>query len=202
MSRDNSLAGILNYSNITVIVVVLFINYIIFFKYELDSQSKIKNIIQMYSSLSIFLTVYSLYSQYVNREQDRINSEINYVNGIFETIHDKIMSFFVANQSMKYYYNELYHGESKYIESDRNILLENLITYRILYSIDALINYIDSYKRINIDNFQLDIATNKIKKLLQMFLKSKIFVEHWKNFSKDIALKWTKNYVDFNFSYQ
>ena len=197
--------SILNDTNKNKYIILLFIivifNYILFFKFEVDTNQKIKNIIQTYSSLSICLTVYSLYIQMVNRYQDKIDREISYFNQMIETINDKILSFFTSYQFMRYYYNELYYNVSEYEETDRNRLYESAITYRLLSSIDSIINYIDSYKRLNIKSFQLTNVNSKLKKLLTKFFKSKIFVEHWEKYSSDLALKWTSDYVHINIDY-
>ena len=54
---------------------------------------------------------------------------------------------------------------------------------------------------MNKSSFQLIIAEEKLKKLLNLFFKSKIFLEHWDHFRNKLALKWTKDYIDLYVDY-
>tara|TARA_B110000971_G_scaffold220137_1_gene262904 strand:- start:58 stop:606 length:549 start_codon:yes stop_codon:yes gene_type:complete len=179
------------------------IGHFIYFRYNINYNNTFKT----YASFSILLTVYSLYKQSTNTHIESINTQINFYNQLIQGINDKISTFFSANKNMQYYYDELFYNTSNYVEADRNIALEKIISNQILSGVDTLINYIDSYKKVNIDNFQLIIADfqliiaeEKIKKILNLFMKSKIFLEHWKRFKKTLALDWTKDYIDINFS--
>jgi hypothetical protein len=183
----------------TIIIVILSVAHIVYFKFNINKSEGFNNLLKTYASFSILLTVYSLYNQSVNTYVGTVNTQINYYNGLVQGINDKIATFFATNKNMHYYYDELFYNISNYKETDRNIALEKIISNQILSGIDSLINYIDSYKKVNINNFQLNLAEEKIKKLLGLFMKSKIFFEHWKQFRKTLALNWTKDYIDLYF---
>jgi len=59
----------------------------------------------------------------------------------------------------------------------------------------------DAIKTTTTITDELKIAEEKLKKLLNLFIKSKIFVENWKEYSKTIAMIWTKDYFDLYFEY-
>jgi hypothetical protein len=101
---------------------------------------------------------------------------------------------------MKYYYDELYNNKINLDDSIRDINLEQILTNNILINVDALVNYIDSFKITNGSNFQLKIMEEKLLKLLTQFMKSKIFVKNWEKFRDTLALKWTKNYIGLYFN--
>jgi NhaP-type Na+/H+ and K+/H+ antiporter len=100
---------------------------------------------------------------------------------------------------MNYYYDELYNDKINIDNSIRNINIEQIITNNILINIDALINYINSFKITNGTNFQLKIMESKLLKILRQYMKSKIFVENWNKFKESIALDWTKQYIELYF---
>jgi hypothetical protein len=130
---------------------------------------------------------------------NRISNDIIYVNKVFSDIDNDIYSFFENNNDMIYYYNELYNGESKYNEKDRNLKSEKIISYKILSNSETIINYIDLLNTANGETSQLKIAELKLKKLLSQFLKSKIFNEYWKEYRETIAMNWTKDYFEIYF---
>lgn len=183
-----------------IFIFLLIFAHLIYFKYNISKNDTFTNLLKTYASFSILLTVYSLYKQSVNTYLASINTQINYYNQLIQGVNDKISAFFSANKNMYYYYDELFYTVSNYNQADRNIAMEKIISNQILSGIDSLINYIDSYKKVSIDNFQLVIAEEKIKKILNLFMKSKIFLEHWKQFRKTLALNWTKDYIDINYS--
>jgi hypothetical protein len=177
-------------------LVIIVIVHLYYFKSHLGKNQDFQTLISIYGSFGLLLTIYSLYIQMENNNLNLINNEISYFNSINDNINKTITSFFLSNKEMQYYYEELFNDESNYKQTDRNINLERMITYQILTNIDLLINYIDSFKKMNIQNFQLDIAEQKLIKTIKIFTKSKIFIEHWETFKDKYALSWTKDYID------
>lgn len=191
-------------NNVTNYYPVIFIFIVIHFAYfalNIGNNEKFKTLISFYASLSIFISVYSLYLQINNTKLNRISSDVVYINSIISNIDNDIYNFFSKNDKMNYYHRELYIGTSDYKEEDRNTQLEKLISFKILANSETLINYIDALKSANSITSELTIAEVKLKKMLNMFIKSKIFVENWKNYSKTIAMDWTKDYFDLYFEY-
>jgi hypothetical protein len=181
------------------IIFFIFINFA-YFGLNIGKNDKFKTLISFYGSLSIFISVYSLLMQINQSKLNRISNDIVYINKIFSDIDNDIYSFFSKNESMKYYYYELYEQNSDYKEENRNKELEKLFTFKILSNAETLINYIDALKSANSKTEQINIAETKLKKLLKNLLKSKIFVENWKQYSKIIAMDWTKDYFDLYFN--
>jgi hypothetical protein len=132
---------------------------------------------------------------------ETIRTQVNTYNLMFDELNTSIYDYFTTNQKLKYYYDELYYQQSNYTDADRNKLLEQIITGKILSHVDSFINYIDSFKKINKTNFQIFITEEKLKKLLNLFFKSKIFLENWSYFKKNLSLKWTVDYVDLYIDY-
>lgn len=196
MDLKNILNIILNnklYVSIFVIVVVF---HYFFWVNNLGVNQNFQTLISFYSSLGILLTIYSIYIGNVNNYFSTINTGIGYFNQLFDSLNSNVVSYFNNNEKLYYYYDELYNNNSKYEEKDRNKYAEMIITNQILANIDSIVNYIDSFKKLEINNFQLTIAQEKLDKLVKKFMKSKIFKEHWKHFKSNFALNWTKDYID------
>jgi len=188
--------------------IIFIIFHLIYFKLNIESNTKLKTLISFYSSLSIFMSIYSLNMQINQTKLNRISSDVVYINNIFSNIDNDIYNFFSKNDKMYYYYYELYNensneneGNNNYKEEDRNINLEKFISFKILFNFETLINYIDALRTANSITTELDIAEEKLKKMLNIFLKSKIFIEYWKEYSKTLAMDWTKDYFDLYFEY-
>jgi hypothetical protein len=188
-------------TNYYIFIFIFIIIHFIYFTLNVGKNDKFKTLVSFYASLSIFISVYSLYLQINNTKLNRISSDVVYINKVLSDIDNDIYNFFSKNEKMNYYYNELYNGITDYKEEDRNIQLEKLISFKILSNSETLINYIDALKYASGITSELNIAEIKLKKILNMFIKSKIFVENWKNYSKKIAMDWTKDYFDLYFEY-
>ena len=182
------------------ILFFFFIN-IAYFGLNIGKNDKFKTLISFYGSLSIFISVYSLLMQINQTKLNRISNDITYINKIFSDIDTDIFNFFSKNENMKYFYYEIYDQNSDYKDENRNKELERMFSFKILSNTETLINYIDSLKAANGKTPQLNIAESKLKKLLNNLLKSKIFIENWKEYSKSIAMDWTKDYFDLYFEY-
>ena len=182
------------------IVIFVVVNFA-YFMLNIGKNDKFKTLISFYGSLSIFISVYSLNLQINQSTLNRISSDTVYINKIFTDIDGDIYNFFSKNDKLSYYHNELYDKKTEYKNEDRNVPLEKLISFKILSNVETLINYIDALKTSNGMTKQLIIAENKLKKLLNMFLKSSIFIEHWKEYRNTIAMEWTIDYFDLYFEY-
>ncbi len=179
----------------TYIIIFALVNFA-YFMLNIGKNDKFKTLISFYGSLSIFISVYSLNMQINQSSLNRISSDVVYINKIFTDIDSDIYIFFSKNDKLSYYYDELYDKKTEYKKEDRNIPLEKLISFKILSNVETLINYLDALKTANGISSQLIIAEKKLKKLLNLFIKSLIFVEHWKEYKKTLATQWTIDYVD------
>ena len=179
-------------------ILLIIIFHILFFRYNISNNSSIKTLMQFYGSCAFILSIISIYIQLNNQNINMSVNEVNYFNNIIDTINLNIYNYFNSNKNMEYYYLELYYNSSNYTESNRNKYLEKLISNKILSDIDSIINYIDSFKILHPNSFQILVAEEKIINLLKLFFKSKIFKENWIFFKENIALEWTKEYIELN----
>lgn len=182
------------------IAIFIAINFLYFYL-NMGNNDEFKTLVSFYASLSIFISSYSLYLQINSSKLNRISSDVAYVNKIFSDIDFDVYNFFSKNTKINYYYDELYKNISNYKEEERDKQLEKLISFRILSNVETLINYTDALKLQNGSSSEIEIAEIRLKKLLEMFLKSKIFVENWKEYSTTIAMDWTRDYFDLYFEY-
>jgi hypothetical protein len=196
MNLKNILNIILNNKTYVLIFICVVVFHYFFWINNLGTNQNFQTLVSFYGSLGIILTVYSIYIQNINDYFNTINTGIGYFNQLFESLNSNVVNYFNNNDKLYYYYDELYNNNSNYQEKDRNKMAEMIITNQILTNIDSIVNYIDSFKKLNINNFQLIIAQEKLDKLVKKFMKSKIFKEHWKNFKTNFALNWTKDYID------
>ena len=185
---------------IFIIILILIIIHFIIIKTDIGTSQQFKTLINIYGTFGLLLSIYNIYTASKINYANTINNQLSYLNQLFQNITQATSSFFLANKNMKYYYDELFNNKINLDNSIRDIKLEQILTNNILINIDALVNYIDSFKITNGTNFQLKIMEEKLLKLLTQFMKSKIFVENWKKFRDSLALKWTKNYIELYFN--
>jgi hypothetical protein len=187
---------------------IIFIFYIIifaamhyfYFKLDIDTNKKFKDLMSTYASFSIIILIYGAYKNTTTSYSNIINTQLTSLNQLFQNITQTCSVFFLSNISMKYYYDELFNNIINEDKTIRNYNLEQIISNNILTNIDSLINYIDSYKVANGSSFQLEIMESKLLKLLKQFTKSPIFIENWYKFKDVLALEWTKTYFTIYFN--
>jgi hypothetical protein len=195
----NNITSIVNNNKILVLLIIIFIHFIII-KTNIGNNVHFKAIVSIYGSMGLFLTIYNMYISSKNTYANTVSGQLSYLNQLFQNISQTISSFFTANKNMKYFFDEIFNDKINTDESIRDTNLEQIFTNNILTNVDSLINYIDSFKLVNGTNFQLKIMEEKLEKLLNQLMKSKIFVENWNKFKTTLALKWTKNYIDLYYN--
>ena len=195
----NYIASIVNNNKFIVLLIIIFIHFIII-KTNIGNSAHFKTLISIYGSMGLFLSIYNMYISSKNTYANTVSGQLSYLNQLFQNISQTISSFFITNKNMKYFFDEIFNDKINTDESIRDINLEQIFTNNILTNVDSLINYIDSFKLVNGTNFQLKIMEEKLEKLLNQLMKSKIFVENWNKFKTTLALKWTKNYIELYFN--
>lgn len=195
----NNITSIVNNNKFLVLIIIIFIHFIII-KTNIGNNVHFKAIVSIYGSMGLFLTIYNMYISSKNTYANTVSGQLNYLNQLFQNISQTISSFFTANKNMKYFFDEIFNDKINTDESIRDTNLEQIFTNNILTNVDSLINYIDSFKLVNGTNFQLKIMEEKLEKLLNQLMKSKIFVENWNKFKTTLALKWTKNYIELYYN--
>ena len=186
--------------NKTLVLFILFIIHYLIIRTNIGKSENIKTLISIYGTLGLLLSIFNVYNTSKMNYANTINNQLTYLNQLFQNITQVTSTFFLNNKNMKYYYDELFNDKINLDNSIRDYNLEQILTNNILINIDALVNYIDSFKITNGANFQLKIMEEKLLKLLTQFIKSKIFVENWIKFKNSLALKWTKNYIELYFN--
>jgi hypothetical protein len=195
----NNISSIINNNKILVLIIIIFIHFIII-KTNIGNNVHFKTLTGIYGSMGLFLTMYNMYIASKNTYANTVSGQLSYLNQLFQNISQTISSFFITNKNMKYFFDEIFNDKINTDESIRDINLEQIFTNNILTNVDSLINYIDSFKLVNGTNFQLKIMEEKLEKLLNQLMRSKIFVENWNKFKTTLALKWTKNYIDLYYN--
>jgi len=190
------------YNNNLYFLFIIFGIHYLYWISNIADNTKFKTLLSIYGTLSISLSIYNVYTSTKTQYATTINNQISYLNQLSQNITQTTSSFFANNKDMKYYYDELFNSIKNTDETVRNYNSEQIITTNILINVDALINYIDSFKITSGGNvnFQIKVMEEKLFKLLSQFMKSQIFVENWKKFKKLFALKWTKDYISMNFN--
>jgi translation initiation factor 2 beta subunit (eIF-2beta)/eIF-5 len=185
--------------NYWIYLFLFIIVHILFFKFEVFHNTQVKTLIEFYGSCAFILSVCSIYIQINNQYNNTLINEVNNFSNIIETINTSIYNCFSSKPEMKYYYDELYFNNSNYNEKNRNLYLEQLITNKILSNIDSFINFIIVFKNIN-NSDELLIVEKKLKNILTLFLKSKIFKQNWLYYKDNLALQITKDYIQNTFN--
>lgn len=162
---------------------------------ELGNNKHLNITFNSFAAIGTIIVGYTLYSNFMDRKISNITNGINLFNNLFGNMKSFTTNFFETHENMKYYYDELYLNISDYKESDRNKYLENIYSFEILHDIDSIINYIDSYKLLEQNNFEIKIAEEKIIILIRQLFNSKIFTEYWHIYKSKYALGWTKTYI-------
>jgi hypothetical protein len=188
-----------------IIFIIVFIIFFIaahyyYFKLDIETNKKFRELMSTYASFLIFLTIYNIYKSGQINYSNIINTQLNSLNSLFQNITQTSSTFFLSKPNMKYYYDELFNGIINKDEIIRDTNLEEIISNNLLTNIDSLINYIDAYKISNGSNFQLEIMEDKLKKILEQFVKSPIFINNWNRFQNILALSWTKTYFSLYFN--
>lgn len=181
----------------SIIVIVLIWLHYLYWKSSIHTNEKVKMLISIWVSTSLFISFYSAYLQTNNYRESQLQLELNNFNNLFNTFFDGIVELFIHNPSVNYYYNELFTNVSKYQESERDIILEKKISVLIFSNMENVINFVDLYSNNKVVVGQTE---EKLLKILSVFFKSKIFLENWNVYKDLFANDWTIQYINMKFN--
>ena len=120
----------------------------------------------------------------------------------FDILYQKFtetLQIFMEHPEMNYYYNELFGLQhlNYGIHYKRNRDLENQITTKIFNTMTSFIYYysVNDYKPI----VNTSIIQKRMKKILDLHVKSPIFLENWEIYKKTLATSMLISYMKHNY---
>lgn len=141
---------------------------------------------------TLFLTLYS-------NEKSTYETEFQNYNTIWDK-HAQFIQQFIDHPEMEYFHADLYGRGflNKGTHYKRNITLERNLFDILMNSISTVIIYLDSFKYIKTTN-KTNIK-DRLDKLLSLHVKSKYFLEYWREYKKFNAQQVVKDYMQENFN--
>ena len=187
-------------------------------KYKLYNQPKYKFYIKLFISANVMFTIYVIYFQASNHNEEIINNHSDFYNKIMGDLKHGTLFLLNSNPKMKYYFDELIHTNNNNNDNNDNEMysvseylthrdphMELAITYKIM---DVFTDFaVFYYSHVNLDNYNTLMISQRytVLKTFNMYLNSKIFREnldiylnHIKNFISYIELCFLSNNGPFN----
>ena len=179
-------------------IVIVFI----YFKFDLHMNEKYKVMIDLAVALFGFLTIFILIQQQNFNNISVRNDESIIYNDILTEMFTNSLDDFISNKEIQYFYNELYYNTSPPEGTVRNIILEEIICFKILAAYGNYAAYY--YSHINIDEYKnlLDKHNYRAEKILGTLLKSNKFKTYLDTYLKDFAGKDLEKYLKDKLKYQ
>ena len=134
--------------NTAVILLWVFFIFIlcVSIKYNLHKDGRYVQGIQLFVGLNVLLTTYIILVQINNHTEDVKNENTTFVNMLLSYEND-ILEEFTKHPNMKYFFNELYNNEESSDNYNRDVYLEQLISYKIISFISFhSVYYFSHYK--------------------------------------------------------
>jgi hypothetical protein len=193
----------LNTKLINLILFILLIFTIVITTYLLRSKTLHKNhkfnvFLQLLSSLGALALGATLILTIVSQKE---TSDMQAVQN-FDILYQKFtetLQIFMEHPEMNYYYNELFGLQhlNYGIHYKRNRDLENQITTKIFNTMTSFIYYysVNDYKPI----VNTSIIQKRMKKILDLHVKSPIFLENWEIYKKTLATSMLISYMKQNY---
>lgn len=160
---------------------------IIYLKFDLHLNDKYRILIDLSIALFGFLTIFVLIQQQNFNNLSARNDETELYNNILTGMFTDSLDDFISNKEIQYFYNELFHNIPPPDNVPRNIILEEIICFKILSSYGNYTAYY--YSHIDISNYKeiLEKHNYRVKNILVILLKSKTFKKYLNSYLKDIA---------------
>ena len=191
----------------------IFILYGIIFVALLCLCEKYKFYIKLFISANVMFTIYVIYFQASNHNEEIINNHSDFYNKIMGDLKHGTLFLFKDNPKMKYYFDELIHNNdnndnnnemysvSEYL-THRHPDMELTITYKIMDNLtDFAVFY---YSHVNLDNYNTLMISQRytVLKTFNMYLKSQIFRENLDIYLNNVAglnlMKFCKEFLDIS----
>ncbi len=188
----------LSYFLYFIVAILLTVSY---WKTTLGQNPKFQTYVQLLMAATIIMTVYSIYLQQITLKETSNYNQLNNFDNDFKELLDNTLQFFIDNQDMNYYYEELFYNTSNYKESDRNLDLETQYTLIVLSRVSNIIYSIYVYgNKFSEKSERVAQSEATLKNILDSFFGSKIFNENWEKYKAGLATDITKEYIKVNFN--
>ena len=178
---------------------ILKLNYL---KFDLHLNDKYKFLIDISVALFGFLTIFILIQQQKADHMNIRNEESKLYNKIVTEMFTDSLNDFISNTEIQYFYNVLFKNDSPPSSPDtRKIILEEIIVNKMLSSYGNYAAYY--YSHINLSEYkQLLIKHNsRIKKILNILLKSPTFKTYLNEYLQNIAGEDFIEFMKEHFNY-
>ncbi len=176
----------------TVFYVVVIFLYLYF---DLHLNDKYKILIDLSAALFGFLTIFILIQQQNFNNISMRNDESKIYNDILTEMFTDSLDDFILNKDIQYFYNELFHNINPPEGTVRNVILEEIICFKILSAYGNYTAYY--YSHIKLSDYK-DILTKhnyRAKHILTTLLNSDRFKTYLNSYLKDLAGLDFKKYM-------
>ena len=189
----------LNTKLINLILFILLIFTIVITTYLIRSNTLHKNhkfnvFLQLLSSLGALALGATLILTIVSQKETTAMQAIQNFDMLYQKFTETI-ELFIEHPEMNYYYNELFGLQhlNYGVQYKRHRDLENQITTKILNTITSFIYYnsVNDYK----PTVNSSIIQNRMNKILDLHVKSPIFLENWEIYKKTLATSMLIDYM-------
>jgi hypothetical protein len=194
----------LNTKLINLILFILLIFTIVITTYLLRSKTLHKNhkfnvFLQLLSSLGALALGATLILTIVSQKETNAMQAIQNFDSLYQKFTETL-ELFMEHPEINYYYNELFGLQhlNYGIHYKRHRDLENQITNKIFNTITSFIyfNSVNDYK----PTVNSSIIEKRMKKILDMHVKSPIFLENWEMYKKTIATSMLIGYMKHHYN--
>ena len=184
-------------------------------KYKLYNQPKYKFYIKLFISANVMFTIYVIYFQASNHNEEIINNHSDFYNKIMGDLKHGTLFLLNSNPKMKYYFDELIHTNNNNNDNNDNEMysvseylthrdphMELAITYKIM---DVFTDFaVFYYSHVNLDNYNTLMISQRytVLKTFNMYLNSKIFRENLDIYLNSVAglnvMKFCKEFLNIS----
>ena len=193
----------LNTKLINLILFILLIFTIVITTYLLRSNTLHKNhkfnvFLQLLSSLGALALGATLILSIVSQKETSAMQAIQNFDSLYQKFTETL-EIFMEHPEMNYYYNDIFGLKhlNYGIHYKRNLALENQITTKIFNTMTSFIYYnsVNDYK----PTVNSSVIHKRMKKILDLHVKSKIFLDNWEIYKKTLATSMLIEYMKHNY---
>ena len=195
----------MNIISIFYIFIIAFILFlVILIKYKIYTQIKYQEIIKIVGICGGFLTLFIIYLQVDNHNEDIQNQTSNSYSTIMKGLFDDTLTMFYNNPKMNYFFENLYNNKEIPDGIIRDKISEQIISFHIISQCADFAIYFNYH--INLDSYS-EITSQqcyRVIRILKNFLKSDIFKEYLDQYLNDYEgfgnQKFLKEFFDITAS--
>lgn len=190
---------------IIVLLSILFITFIVILVKFLRSKTLHKNhkfnvFLALISSFGGLALAATLLLTIYYRQEDRAEVSFQNYNTIWSKQNDLVKEI-IEHPDMEYFYLDLYGGPNanKGHHYKRNIVMEHNLFNMLMNDISTVVAYLEvkRYYPISENNKRIK---DRFKRLLDLHVKSKYFLEYWQSYKKTVAPEILVKYMKDNYN--